>query len=214
VTNPSPERAARKDVIGDEEFATMMDKADKLTPMIHRLRTRALLCMLRLTGKRRGEIANLSLYDFRSTENMLNVTFTLEKKRKGSVMKRSVVKGLPLDDPLTGPIIEYLNLLQQLDPIPLYFMVRTFNLFGNGWGFDPDNHLGGRQVLNLLRQVSDMAWPHLFRETVGAEIIKGDPTIIGIFKVKQRLDHEDLKTSMGYLQRYATDVIRREGLEL
>jgi len=209
MTNPGELRKNRKDVIGDAEFKAMLVEAAGL-PFYFALRLTALLCLLRLTGKRRGEIVKLETQDFDVQPSLIAVTFTLEKKRRGSVMSHRVTKGLPLTDPLTAPILEYLNYLKSLDPVPKFFFPSGHAVFGVGYAIDPDAHLSGRQVLNLVRQVSDMAWPHLFRETAGAEIIKSDPTIIGVFKVKQRLDHEDLKTSMGYLQRYAVDVIERE----
>jgi integrase len=209
VTNPGKLRKDRKDVIGDAEFKAMLLKASRL-PYYFELRLTALLCLLRLTGKRRGEIAKLETQDFDVQPSLIAVTFTLEKKRRGSVLSHRVTKGLPLSDPLTTPILEYLNYLKSLEPVPKFFFPSGHAVFGTGYAIDPDNQLSGRHVLSLVRQVSDMAWPHLFRETAGAEIIKNDPTIIGVFKVKQRLDHEDLKTSMRYLQRYAMDVIDRE----
>lgn len=208
MTNPGPERKNRKDVIGDPEFRNMLVRAAEL-PYFFSLRLTALLCLLRLTGKRRGEIAKLETRDFDAQPSLVQVTFTLEKKRRGSVMSHRVMKGLPLSDPLTRPVLEYLNHLKSLSPQPKFFFPSGHAVFGVGYTLDPNKHLSGRMLLNLVRQVSDDAWPHLFRETVGAEIVKSDPTIIGVFKVKQRLDHEDLKTSMGYLQRYAIDVIDR-----
>ena len=209
MTNPSPQRAKRKDIIGMPEFEAMVVRASTL-PFFFSIRLTALLCLLRLTGKRRGEISKLETQDFDVQPSLIQVTFTLEKKRRGSVMSHRVTKGLPLNDPLTAPILEYLNHLRGLDPVPKYFFPSGHAVFGAGYIIEGDHHLTGRMILNLVRQVSDNAWPHLFRETAGAEIIKKDPTIIGVFKVKQRLDHEDLKTSMGYLQRYAVDVIDRE----
>jgi integrase len=209
MTNPSLERAKRKDIIGMPEFQAMIMKAETL-PYFFSIRLIALLCLLRLTGKRRGEIAKLETQDFDVQTSLINVTFTLEKKRRGSVMSHRVTKGLPINDPLTTPILDYLNHLRSLDPVPKFFFPSGHAVFGAGYVIEGDQHLTGRMILNLVRQVSDNAWPHLFRETVGAEIVKNDPTIIGVFKVKQRLDHEDLKTSMGYLQRYAVDVIDRE----
>ena len=157
-------------------------------------------------------MSRLSHADFKLEGDALNVTFELLKKRRGSVMSRRVTKGLPLSDPLTKPILEYLEYLEKLEPQPLYFLPRTISLFGRVMVVDPNNHVSGRQVLNLFRGVSEDAWPHLMRETVGAEIIRRDPTVIGVFRVQQRLDHEDIATSMRYLSRYAVDVIRRGGV--
>lgn len=210
MTNPSPERASRKDVVSEEELSNIWARVNSIEDPFMRLRTGALISLLRITGKRRGEVATLELGDFEETPEMLNVTFTLEKKRKGTAMSRRVTKGLPKGDPLTQPILDYLHHLQAITPRPRYFLPALRPIFGKAYILDGDRHISGRQLLNLFREVSDMAWPHLMRETAGAEIIKHDPSIIGVFKVKQRLDHEDLQTSMRYLQRYATDIIQRE----
>lgn len=200
----------RKTVVGEEEFEAMRENANSIPVTFFRLRTLALLALLYLTGKRVSEIVRLELSDFKTSGGMLSVTFTLSKKRKDTVLNKRATKAIPLTDPLTRPIIEYLNYLQGLIPQPRYFLPRTRALFGKGLIIEPDHGIGRGQLWNLIHALNCKAWPHLFRETAGAEIIKKDPTIIGVFKVKQRLDHEDIKTSMGYLERYATDVIDRE----
>jgi integrase len=210
MTNPSWIRAGRKDVVSDDELELIQARISSIENPFYRMRTGALIPILRLVGKRRGEIVTLELTDFEETPEILNVTFTLEKKRKGNVMSKRVTKGLPLSDPLTPPIIEWIHYLKTLDPAPKYFLPATKLVFGKTLKIYPDDHIEGRQALNLFREVSDMAWPHLMRETVGAEIIKRDPTVIGVFKVKQRLDHDDVRTSLRYLERYATDIINRE----
>lgn len=53
-------------------------------------------------------------------------------------------------------------------------------------------------------------WPHLFRETVASDVIRGDPSIFGAFKVQRRLDLESYQTGFNYLKRFAADVITRE----
>lgn len=210
MTNPSWERAGRKDVVSDGELRLIQARVKSIETPFYRMRTGALIPMLRLVGKRRGEIVSLELTDFEETAEILNVTFTLEKKRKGNMMSKRVTKGLPISDPLTPPIVEWIHYLKTLHPVPKYFLPATKLVFGKTLIIDAESHIKGRQALNLFREVSDMAWPHLMRETVGAEIIKKDPTVIGVFKVKQRLDHEDLRTSLRYLERYATDIIDRE----
>lgn len=49
---------------------------------------------------------------------------------------------------------------------------------------------------------------HLFRETVGAEIVREDNSIMAAFKVMLRLDLEDERTALRYVRRYAIDRIR------
>lgn len=210
MTNVSPERKTRKTTISLEELEAMREAASQLSDEFYILRTKALLALLYLTGKRVSEICRLELTDFKVSGGMLNVTFTLSKKRKETVLLKQAIKAIPLTDLLTQPIIEYINHLQGMNPMPRYFLPRTRPVFGASYIIDPEHGIGRGQLWNLIHAVTNEAWPHLFRETAGAEIIRKDPTIIGVFKVKQRLDHEDLKTSMGYLARYAADIIDRE----
>lgn len=203
-------RVERKDVIGDEEFSEMIQKANKITELFYRLRTLALLCILRLTGKRRSEVARLEVSDFKVEEGFLNITFTLSKKRKKSVITKRATKSIPLRDPLTKPILEYLEFLEDLEPAPKYFFPRTKRMWGQEFVINSNQRISGRQVFNLVRKVSDRVWIHLFRETCASDIVKSDPTIIGAFKVQRRLDLESVQTGFNYVRRFASDVIMRE----
>ena len=55
----------------------------------------------------------------------------------------------------------------------------------------------------VVVSASEEAWPHLFRETVGARVVKRHgQTIVSLFAVKRRLDLERLDTAMRYIDRY------------
>lgn len=205
----SKARENRQTVISDREFEEAMNKAERIKDEFFRLRALALLCLLRLTGKRREEVAMLSLDSFKVESGFLNITFILLKKRRGHVLQRQATKTIPLTDPLTKPILDYLEYLNSLEPKPQYFLPRVKSVFGYNVIIS-DAHLTGRQVFNIVRSLSKTIWPHLFRETVGSDVIKSDPSIIGAFKVMRRLDLEDFRTGFNYLRRYAGDVIRRE----
>ena len=118
-------RMERKDVITDEEFKEMLHEAKKIPETFYRLRTIALLCILRLTGKRRSEIACLEVSDFKIEDPYLHVTFTLSKKRKQTAITKRSTKTIPLSDPLTKPILKYLEFLEDLTPTPKYFLPQT-----------------------------------------------------------------------------------------
>lgn len=202
-------RENRQTVISDSEFEEAMNKAEQIKDKFFRLRALALLCLLRLTGKRREEVAMLGLDAFKVQSGFLNVTFTLLKKRKGHVLQKQATKSIPLTDSLTKPILNYVEYLHSLEHKPQFFFPRVKSVFGyNVIVFDA--HLTGRQIFNIVRSLSKTVWPHLFRETVGSDVIKSDPSIIGAFKVMRRLDLEDFRTGFNYLRRYAGDVIRRE----
>ena len=64
-----------------------------------------------------------------------------------------------------------------------------------------------------LRRLFDPCRNNAFRETretVASDIVRQDNSIIAAFKVQKRLDLEDVRTGFNYLQRFATDVIKRE----
>jgi integrase len=206
-------RTQRQTVITDNEFAEAMKQAEQIKDRFFRLRALALLCILRLTGKRRTEVAMLRLDNFKVKSGFLNVTFILLKKRKGHVLQRQATKQIPLKDPLTKTILEYLDYLRSLEPKPQFFLPRVKSVFGHNF-IVSDAHISGRQVFRIVRSLSETLWPHLFRETVGSDVIREDSSIIGAFKVMRRLDLEDFRTGFNYLKRFAGDIIKREEQKL
>jgi hypothetical protein len=165
--------------------------------------------LLRLSGKRRGEIAVLPLENFKVEKGFLNITFILEKKRKGHVLQKLSTKSVSLTHPLVRPILQYLEYLNNMKPKPKYFLPQAKSVFGY-IVIIPDKHISGRQVFNIVRECSETFWPHLFRETVASDIIREDDSIIAAFKVQRRLDLEDFRTGFRYLKRFATDIIAEE----
>jgi hypothetical protein len=119
------------------------------------------------------------------------------------------VKAFPLADSLTRNILEYLNYLGRLSPVPKFWLPSGISVFGN-YMIISDRHLSDREVFNIVRETSETLWPHLFRETVASDIVKQDNSIIAAFKVQKRLDLEDMRTGFDYLQRFAKDIIKRE----
>jgi integrase len=169
-----------------------------------------LLCILRLTGKRRSEIACLEVSDFKIEDPYLHVTFTLSKKRKKTAITKRSTKTIPLSDPLTKPILKYLEFLEDLTPTPKYFLPQTSACGDKNFTLTLTSTFQGAQVFNLVRKVSDRVWCYLFRETAASEVVKSDPSIIGAFKVQRRLDLENIQTGFRYLKRFSADLIERE----
>lgn len=202
-------REERQTVISEDEFQHALKRAEQIKNEFFKLRSLALLSLLRLTGKRRGEIATLKLDNLKVESNFLNITFTLEKKRRGNILHKQAIKSIPLTDPLSRHILNYLMYLNSLNPKPIYFLPRISSAFGKNIML-PDRHISGRQVFNIVRGLSDTMWPHLFRETVASDIIKEDNSIIAAFKVQRRLDLESYQTGFNYLRRFASDIIKRE----
>jgi len=118
------------------------------------------------------------------------------------------LKALPISYPLTQNILNYLDYLRSLNPVPKFWLPSGKIVFG--YIIMPDRHLSDRAVFNMVRDTSETFWPHLFRETVASDLVKQDNSIITAFKVQKRLDLEDMRTRFNYLQRFAKDVIKRE----
>jgi hypothetical protein len=235
-------RENRETVIDDNELGRALDQANTIDNEYFRLRALAVLSLLRLSGKRRMEIAWIPLENFKVENDLLTVTFTLEKKKrkhkkcsacstKNSALsafckkcglqisetpvtftskQAKSVKAFQLSDPLTLNVLKYLNYLTRLNPIPKFWLPSGRSVFGN-YLVIPDRHLSDREVFNIVRGTSETLWPHLFRETVASDIVKQDNSIIAAFKVQKRLDLEDMRTGFNYLQRFAKDVVKREG---
>jgi hypothetical protein len=234
-------RESRETVIDENELNKALGQANSIKIEYFRLRALAVLSLLRLSGKRRTEISWIQLENFKVENDLLTVTFALEKKRRkhkkcpicntqnsstSSFCKKcgldiskipivftsrqaKAVKAFPLVDSLTKNILEYLNYLRHLSPVPEFWLPSGRSVFGN-YMIIPDRHLSDREVFNIVRETSETLWPHLFRETVASDIVKQDNSIIAVFKVQKRLDLEDMRTGFNYLQRFAKDVIKRE----
>ena len=199
-------------MLSEEEFNEMMVKAAQITAEYPRLRLRCMLAILKRVGKRRGELAQLELTDIKLSGENLSITFTVEKKRSKSLdqlgLRRN--KQIPLTDPLTLPIIQYLMWMKAHQPTCRYLFPSTTNVFGLHTAFDERKHLSGRQILRLVQSVNARAWVHLFRETQGAEIARMDTSLLSVYKVMMRLDLESEASAWRYIRRYAVDVIKTE----
>jgi ribosomal protein L40E len=75
-------RENRETVIEDDELVKALGKAKSIDNEYFRLRALAVLSLLRLSGKRRTEISWIPLENFKVENDLLNVTFALEKKKR------------------------------------------------------------------------------------------------------------------------------------
>jgi site-specific recombinase XerD len=69
-------------VIEDSELNRALDHASRIKNEYFRLRALAVLSLLRLSGKRRAEISWIPLENFKVENDLLNVTFALETKKR------------------------------------------------------------------------------------------------------------------------------------
>jgi len=200
-------KVQRKDVLSEEEIEDMIKRAQQIENEYFRLRALALISIFYKTGKRRAEVACLEVDDLKIKGKYLSVTFTVVKKRKKNVMSVRREKLLPLNDRFTQYIIDYWMWMRKHHPECHYLFPSIKCVFGGAYVFSRDRHLSGRHVLRIIKMLNPQAWCHLFRETMGAKIVRSDPTIIAPFKVMRRLDLESHTTAFRYMQRYAADII-------
>lgn len=213
MTRVSGSRKERTTVISESEFQKTLTKArnDVGVPEYYRIRDAAILCVFKLTGKRVREVSTLKQNDLDVKGENLSMTFSVMKKRKKQLLSSRREKEIPLSDPLTTYILDYRkwmseNIGQQIE----WLFPRThYSTFTNTLTFDK-KPLTTRQLLRIVQKHNPNIWCHLFRETVGAEIVRADPSIMSVWKVKRRLDLEKTETAWHYMDRYGTDLIERE----
>jgi len=211
MTNVDKDRKVR-DVISDEEFDLLLAQARVNDSDFLAIRNPAILCTARLTGKRREEIAALKKRDVFVTKDgsQLAMNFMLLKKHQEKPPQ--VIRKIPVEDPYTHPIIQYKNHLDIEYPTSEEFWLSVRSIFGR-YRVYPNSGLTGRQIYNVIRDTGDSAdvdvWPHLFRETAGAEEIMQDPTQYGVAKVMNRIDVTE-RTAWAYMQRHILTVIKRD----
>lgn len=201
-------RYDRTDVIQPSEMQEAIENARQIPDIYFQLRAVAVLSLLRLSGKRRGEIAMIPLDNFNKEQDYLAVKFILEKKRTTAALNKTSTKRFSLSDPLTQNVIEYLDYLKTLTPIPKFWLPSGKDVFGT-YVINPERHLSGRQVFNIVRDCTEKIWPHLNRETVGADVVKQDDSINAVFKVQQTLDLDNFETAFRYVKRFSKQIIKR-----
>jgi len=209
MTNVDEDRKIRP-VLNDDEFNLMLAQARGNAFSFLALRNPAILCTIMITGKRRTEVASLMRRDVYIDKPNLAMNFILLKKHK--VNPPQIVRYIPLKDPLSKPILEYKNYVDEHYPDSPEFWIGTRYVFGSPVIY-PYKGISGRQVYNVVRDAGDSAgvkvWPHLFRETAGAEEIRRDPSQYGVQKVMNRIDVTE-RTAWSYMQRHILTVIERD----
>ena len=207
-------RVQRKDVLSFEEIESMIRQAEKINNEYFRLRAKALIALF-ASGKRRAEVASLTMDDLYVDGDFLYVRFTVVKKRKKQVITKVREKKFPLKNRFTQFILDYWRWMQKHHPECKYLFPSVTNVFGQALAFHRDKHLTGRQILNIIKDLNPKAWCHLFRETRAANVIRADQAkgkldIFTVYKVMFSLDLERESTAWNYIRRYASEVVSPE----
>jgi site-specific recombinase XerD len=212
MTNVDPDRdKARQDVIQAAEFEAMLKAAAQYPYEFLSFRNPAILCVFRLSGKRRGELDQLPRANVWRRDKFLRIRFKLLKKRRAA----EVVKSIPINDPYLKPVLEYTGYLTHYFPNATYYFPVCRAPFGN-YSVDQFTGLKERAIYNVVREAADkagvVAWPHLFRETAGAEEVIKDPSLYGVYKVMNRLNITE-RAAWAYMARHALNVIKRPNVD-
>lgn len=219
MTNVRGVTQERKGVLSTREVDEMLKEADNIKSMYFSLRAKALISIFK-TGKRRASVAALEVADLEKKGDYLYITFTVVKKRKKDILSRRRTKRFKLSSRYAQNILAYLDYLQTHHSECKFMFPSIHSVFGLGYAVSEDRHLSGRQILRIVKQLNPKAWCHLFRETRGAEIVKkdesekGEASILTVYRVKRALDLESEATAWRYINRYATETIEDEELDI
>jgi len=215
MTNVDEDRKNRS-VLTDAEFNLMRAEARVNEFDFLGYRNEAILCALRLFGKRRAEYGysdvspGLLRKDVWVDEHYINFNFKVLKKHKSTLPE--IVKRVSIEDLLAYPILSYINYLDNLELEVDYFFPSAKNVFGN-YIISHSKCLPSRCVYDVVRNIGNacgiIVWPHLFRETVGADEAMKDSTIYGLAKIMNRLNiHE--RTAFTYIERHVMSIVKSQ----
>jgi len=108
-------RETRETVIDDNELNKAIAQANAISNEYFRLRALAVLSLLRLSCKRRTEISWIPLENFKIENDLLNVTFALEKKKR----KHKKCPGCGTKNPVTSSFCKGCGLC--ISQVPIAF---------------------------------------------------------------------------------------------
>ncbi len=149
-------------------------------------------------AKTQGELT----YEWREWQN------TKEGVR---VKETKVTKAVNVNSKFGRIIFNYITFVR--DKIPkakFLFPAGKETIMGDAkYIIDINNHIGGRTLLNVVKDLNPDAWMHLFREKKGEDIAKKHGnTITGVYAVKDTLDLENEETAYHYIKRYAVQEMK------
>ncbi|MHA1973253.1 MAG: site-specific integrase [Candidatus Hodarchaeales archaeon] len=202
----------KRSILSDKEFNKMLTSSRVHNFEFLSYRNPAILCTLRISGKRREEIAALKYNDLWMDDDYIYFNFILLKKHEEKPPEK--VKRTRIDGPLSAPILDYVKYVEKhFEDTPVFLWPSVRNYFGHTYYVELDKGITGRTVYDVVRDAGDSCgvnvWPHLFRETVGGNVVKRDPSLMGIAKVKNRLDITE-RTAWHYMDRYVRNEMTQD----
>jgi hypothetical protein len=165
-----------------------------------------------LEGKiKRGEMAYAELES--KTQGELNEEWREWQKTKEGVRikETKVTKAVSIDSKFGRIILDYITFIRKKVPKSKYlFPAGKETIQGAAvYIMDMNNHIGGRTLLNVVKELNPDVWMHLFRERKGEDIAKKKGrTIEGVYAVKNTLDLEEEDTAWHYIKRFAVQEMK------
>jgi len=138
------------------------------------------------------------------------------KKRKKNVVLLYRTKKFAANSKLGKCILEFLDFRLKKNPTAKYLFPRVHSVFGQHFSIDESKPMHSKVVWRIVKELNPQAWPHLYRETRAAEVVKHDESVRGeasletVYRVKRALDLERETTAWNYISRFATEKIERE----
>ena len=212
MTNIRGVTAQREGVVTDEEFIHLIGKLNikDFTHPYYFYRVKGFCSIARRTGKRKAELGLLRFQDIEIDPDYIRFIFTLKKKRKDTVYYiRSPPKLVERGDVISSWITGYLEYLKAIYPEAYWvFPVTRYSRLTETFTVYPEKRLRERQLLNIVKRLDPSLWCHLFRDSMGADIVKRHKgNIVAVFDVQNVLDLEKTETAFRYLRRYGEQVI-------
>jgi hypothetical protein len=146
---------------------------------------------------KKGEIpiADLSSKSYSELHQAWETWAKTEEGIKFKIVKKP--KATPINDKYGKLIFEYYSYMLKHFPRCQYFFpsgVRRYILRN-------DQHLTGRHLLRIVKQLDKTLWLHLFRKGKGSEVAKKyGRTLDSAFQVKETLDLERTETALRYIE--------------
>jgi site-specific recombinase XerD len=194
------------DTLTEDEIDHMITRAGGIDYILPPAGWQCLFSLLRVYGKRVGEICSILLSDIKVDEEFLSVTFTVEKKIR-QIPNSDKVKYLPnrytKRISLTNPYVEnyilpYLSRDRRKGEKFLFPCPRKDRSIYPKYVWDAIRKMGFRQPI----------WSHLFRHTLATELAMENFTP---FELKSWFDWESIVLADKYVSRagITTDKISR-----
>ena len=212
MTNVVGQKAMRKQVITEEEFLEGLRRADEIyKDEFLRMRAKALWSLLYIVGKRISEVITLEINDIEVLEDrgLLRIAFLVEKKRTTLALARKKHKLIRLSNPYIKYFLEYYEYIKKLGCRYVFPSGRQVNLRNyRDYIVDCSRPMTRQTAWKIVVSLGPMTWPHLFRETKAAKIVKKyGNDIKALYEVKRALDLKTEKAAWAYIDRYGEHLI-------